>query len=131
MTSFHLPVDPLETVDSIDAVEYDTDAGTFRAGFDGTRDRVSLAVVAVVAAVADSGPLELPPLHSAIDTGALDALSPAHATGERRSDRVRFSYATFDVTVCSEGTIEVAPEETDRSNPDEGDVEAGDEDGAR
>lgn len=131
MTAFKLPIDPLETVDSIETVEYDIDAGIFRTGFDETRDRVSLAVVAVVAAVTDSNPVELPPLHAAIDTGALDALFPAHATGDRRNSRARFSYATFDVTVRSEGTIEVAPEGTNRSNPDERGADTGDEDGSR
>lgn len=99
-------LDPVEIVDSMPFVEFDIDAERFRAVFDSDHDSASLAVVAVVATAAHRDPIDLPPLHSAIDSSALNDLFSRSTTGEQR---VSFRYEGFDVTVFDEGTIEVSP----------------------
>ena len=106
MTSSHETAGPVEIVDSMEAVEFDIDAGLFRAAYDCKRDRASMAIVAVVAAATNRDSLELTPLHAAIDSSALDALFSKSKAGVRR---VSFSYEGFDVTVTNEGTIEATP----------------------
>lgn len=106
MTSSPETLGPVEIIDSMPFVEVDVDAERFRAAFDGDRDSASLAVVAVVAAAAHRDPFDLPPLHSAIDSTALDDLFPRSTTG---GQHVSFRYEGFDVTVFDEGTIEASP----------------------
>ena len=101
----------VEAVDSMNNVEFDVDADLVRAEYDGSRDQPSLAIVAVVAAAANSDPIELSPLHSAIDTGTLDDLLSETATDDRKNFRLSFSYEGFAVTAFSDGTIEVTPME--------------------
>jgi hypothetical protein len=64
---------------------------------------VSERIVAAVAAHADADPLELPPLHEAIDSDAVDDLFHDGSSGS-----VRFRYAGRTVTVDSEGRVDVA-----------------------
>lgn len=105
----------VEVVDSMNDVEFDVDADVFRGEYDSSRDHPSLAIVAVVAAAADSDPIELSPLHSVIDTGALDELLSETTTDDKKSVCLSFEYEEFDVTVYSEGTIEVSPMENTQS----------------
>ncbi|ELY63365.1 HalOD1 output domain-containing protein [Natrinema versiforme] len=90
-------------------VAFDVDANVFRAEYDSSRDQPSLAILAVVAVAANSDPTELSPLHSVIDTAALDDLLSETATDDRRNVRLSFSYEGFSVTACSAGTVEVSP----------------------
>jgi len=92
-----------DLVTSIDSIEFCNEEGVFRASYDGSRDRTSMAVLAVIAAADRSDPLDLPPLQSATDVDALDQLF-------RRSDgggSASFHYDEFDVTVFEDGSIEV------------------------
>lgn len=98
-----------EIVPSMKNVELLVDDGVYRAEYDNTRDQPSLAVVAAVAAADNSDPCELSPLHSAIDTGALDDLFSATANDDRGNGHLSFLYEGFGVTVSREGTIEVSP----------------------
>ncbi|AEH37151.1 HalOD1 output domain-containing protein [Halopiger xanaduensis] len=114
MTPSHKEIGALgavEAVGSMNSVEFDIDANIFRAEYDSSRDQPSLAIVAVVAAAANSDPNELSPLHSAIDTGALDDLLSGTATDDQKNVCFSFSYEGFAVTTFSEGTIEVKPME--------------------
>lgn len=67
--------------------------------FDQSLDKVSLAVIGAVADATGTDPMELPPLYSAIDTEALDALF-ASSIG-----KVSFSYNGFEILVEGDGTI--------------------------
>lgn len=109
-------VGTLEIVDSMNCVEFDVDAGCFRAEYDSDRDSTSLAVVAVVGVADNRDPFELAPLHATVDTGALDDLFAASTDETRRGGRVSFAYEGFGVSVRSEGTIEASPYETERPN---------------
>ncbi|QSW99114.1 HalOD1 output domain-containing protein [Haloterrigena alkaliphila] len=106
MTSSHETAGPVEIVDSMEAVEFDIDARLFRAAYDCDRDSASMAIVAVIAVATNRDSLELTPLHSAIDSSALEDLFSAPKDS---AQRVSFSYEGFDVTVTAEGTIEAIP----------------------
>ncbi|AHG01894.1 hypothetical protein HALLA_00955 (plasmid) [Halostagnicola larsenii XH-48] len=109
MESTQESVGAIEIVDSMNDIEFDADEDAFRAEYDSRRDQPSLAVVAMVAAIDDRDPIELSPLHFVIDMEALDDLFSETATDGMRSGCLSFSYEGFDVTVFSEGTIEVSP----------------------
>ncbi|WP_440772480.1 HalOD1 output domain-containing protein [Natronorubrum sp. DTA28] len=99
----------VDIVDSMAAVEFDIERERFRAAYDSTRDSASLAVVAVVATALNSDPMELSPLHSAIDTVALEDLFAPSPGGVREPDSTSFRYEGFAVTVFSAGAIEAVP----------------------
>jgi hypothetical protein len=73
---------------------------------DAPGETVSERVVWRVAAAADSDPSVLPPLYDYIEPDALDALVSNMADGE-----VAFTYAGYDVTVDSDGTVTVRASE--------------------
>ena len=78
--------------------------------------RDGLPSTAVVEAVADAlgrEPFELSPLQHHVDADALDALV-ASRTGEGGDGlRVTFEYEAFEVTVDSDGGVEIRPVEVD------------------
>lgn len=61
---------------------------------------ISERVIREVSKTADSDALSLPPLNDAVDPDALDSLVPQMSDGE-----VVFTYAGYEVTVSSTGTI--------------------------
>jgi hypothetical protein len=91
-------------------VEYNEATNTFQAEFDPATRLASEAVVNTVARANGADSLDLPPLYSAIDSDALNAIftrtldrsTPAGGT-------VTFTYADCTVTVRSHGTIEAEP----------------------
>lgn len=91
-----------DLVASMESVEFCNEDGVFRASYDESRDRTSMAVLAVIAAAERSDPLDLPPLQSATDVDALDRLFGSSGDGRT----VSFHYGEFDVTVFDDGTIE-------------------------
>ena len=97
-----------ELVDSIDVVEFETDCNVFRASFDSSRDSTSLAVVGVVATALGREPTDLTPLHTTVDTDALEMLGTGPSNGPGGCDRISFHYEGFVVT-ASEGEIEAEP----------------------
>ncbi len=110
MRSLDGPADPdapvvptgVDLVPSMDSVEFCVENGVYSASYDGSCDRTSMAVLAVIAAADRSDPLDLPPLQSATDVDALDRLF--RSSGTRST--VSFHYDEFDVTVFDDGTIE-------------------------
>lgn len=77
----------------------------FRTTFDRQTESVGMAVVSTVAAVSNTDPKEMEPLHHVIDTDALDAVFHPGSHG-----RATFSYSGYEVTVRSDGEITVAPD---------------------
>lgn len=102
----------LDTIDSMNTIEFDVDEGLFRAAYDGTCDLTSLAVVAVIATAEKRDPRELEPLHNTIDTDALDSLFSTTPNGGQRSGCISFPYEGFEVTVFDGETIEAVPLQT-------------------
>lgn len=109
MAQAHATSRNLDIVDSIDGVEFDTDTDTFWATYDSARDAVSLAVVAVVAAVEDCAPTDLTPLETAVNTDALRGLFEAPPEQLLTPTTTAFRYEGYEVTVSSEGIIQVSP----------------------
>lgn len=66
------------------------------------RSSVSERVIEKVATASSTDPMELPALWDAIEPDALDKLVGGMADGE-----VSFAYAGFEVTVTSDGTIDL------------------------
>lgn len=75
---------------------------------DKSRKKPSQIVVDRIAELEESSPVDLPPLFSAIDPDALDALFCSRATEDSRSPgHVRFSYSGYDVRVRGDGDVSV------------------------
>jgi hypothetical protein len=104
-------VGTVEIVPSMESVEFAVDDGIYRAEYDSSRDQPSLAVVAAVAAAGQRDIHELTPLHSVVDTAALDELFSTTATEGQRNGCLSFPYEGFEVTVFSDGVIEATPTE--------------------
>lgn len=74
--------------------------------------RPSTAIIEHIADQTDQDPLDMPPLHRSIDADALDELL-THASAASSSDvEITFSYDGFDVTVSSDGQIDLVSELT-------------------
>lgn len=97
---------------SLSPIEFDSESRSVRATHDSARDSTSLAVVSLVATALDRAPLDLTPIHSVIETDALDKLFTEGSTERGNSDSTSFRYEGFDVTVTREGVIEAVPIET-------------------
>jgi len=109
MASAQLTSSSLDVTDSIDDVAFDADTDTFWATYDSARDSVSMAVVAVVAAVEDRAPTDLDPLHSVVDTDALQGLFRTSGQRLQSPTSTSFRYEGYEVTVSSEEIVEVSP----------------------
>lgn len=72
--------------------------------YDPAADAPSQAVVAAVGAFTGTDPIELEPLHAAVDADALDALFQPPAGTDRR---VAFRYDGLEIAVGSPGTVTV------------------------
>ncbi|RQG89635.1 hypothetical protein EA473_21720 [Natrarchaeobius chitinivorans] len=81
--------------------------GLYRLEYDSSADRPSLAVVAAVADISQTDPVELAPLHSAVDTDALENLVQPSNGSSRNKRRVSFQFAGYKISVSSEGIVEV------------------------
>lgn len=91
-----------DLVASMESIEFCHEDEVFRASYDESRDRASMAVLAVIAAAERRDPFDLPPLQSATDVDALDQLFGSPDGG----GTVSFHYDEFEVTVSDDGTIE-------------------------
>lgn len=76
-----------------------------------SRDTRELGTEIVEAVASEKGrdPLDLPPLHDAIDPAALERLFAPTATGRTRDGRVRFAYCDCTVHVGRNGQVRVGP----------------------
>lgn len=83
----------------------DAETGTFRTTFDSRTDSADMAIVSAVAAISNTDPKEMEPLHGVVDTDALNSIV------RRGSDaQVTFPYTGYEVVVRSDGVITVAPD---------------------
>ena len=93
----------------VEAVEHAQESGTVRTQFDQEKTPASMAVVATLADVMDTDPVELDPLHSTVDTDALNALVRVR-NGTNRDIHVTFTHEGHAITVHSYGVITITPE---------------------
>lgn len=100
-----------ETIDDI--IEYDSEKGVYRASYEESTATPSITLVEVIAALEGNDPTALEPLSHTIDMDALDTVLD-HANGIQ-STLITFSYKRYQVTIQSDGIIEVLPTDSDRS----------------
>jgi len=77
---------------------------THRFEYDGAQTPPSMAVVAALTETTGQGPTAFAPIQTRIDASALDTLLSSEAFVE-----VEFSMADHDVTVDSDGGLDIAP----------------------
>jgi hypothetical protein len=86
----------------VETTEYAQESGTVRTQFDQEKTPASLAVIATLADVLDTDPVELDPLHSTLDPDALDALVRVR-NGTNGDIHVTFTHEGHAITVHSYG----------------------------
>ncbi|KYH23736.1 hypothetical protein HAPAU_42160 [Halalkalicoccus paucihalophilus] len=96
-----------DLLDSADEITYHKGKRVYRLEYDSEVDTPSVAVVAAIAAMTRTDPMDLDPLHSVIDTSAFDDLFTA--TDHKRWGRVVFRFSGFEIMASSHGVIEVNP----------------------
>ena len=93
----------------VEAVEYSQEFGTVRTHFDQEKTPASMAVIATLADLLETDPVELDPLHSTIDPDELDALVRVRY-GTDGDTHVTFTHEGHGITVHSYGVITISPE---------------------
>ncbi|WP_440991701.1 HalOD1 output domain-containing protein [Haloarchaeobius baliensis] len=89
---------------------YEPETESFRYSGEDDRWSMSEAVVSSVSVATERDPLDLPPLYSAIDPDALDALlSPVGHQIPSRSITVSFEYAGCWIVIQDQSRIRVRP----------------------
>lgn len=97
-------------IDKREVLDYDADRGAYLASFDSERESIREVVVAVIAVVSETPPLELPSLSRVLEADAVERLVEAAVTDPADGDvHVSFTYTGWDVTVHSYGIIAVRP----------------------
>jgi hypothetical protein len=82
------------------------DATTYTTQVDWNSRPPSNAVVSLVADAEGVEPIDLEPLHSTIDPGALDRLfAPTNTETDRTSGHVAFAFEGYHVTIHGDGEI--------------------------
>lgn len=69
-------------------------------------DSVPMGVVEVVAVAENERPIDLPPLHEAVDTTRLESLTAGDGSGPTEAE---FEYYGYAVTVRSDRTVTLVP----------------------
>ena len=98
----------------VEAVEYSRGSGTVRTQFDQEKTPASMAVIATLADVMDTDPVELDPLYSTVDPDEVDALvrvrSGTNGDSYNGDTHVTFTHEGHTITVHSYGVITITPE---------------------
>ena len=93
----------------VEAVEYSQESGAVRTQFDQEKTPASIAVIATLADLMGTDPVELDPLHSTVDFDELDALVRVR-NGTDGDSHVTFTHEGHAITVHSYGVITITPE---------------------
>ncbi|MFC4542489.1 HalOD1 output domain-containing protein [Halosolutus amylolyticus] len=93
----------------VEAVEYSQESGTVRTQFDQEKTPASIAVIATLADVLDTDPVELDPLQSTVNPDELDALVRVR-NGTNGDTHAAFTHEGHAITVHSYGVITITPE---------------------
>jgi len=97
----------------VEAVEYSQDSATVRSQFDQGKTPASMAVIATLADLMDTDPVDLRPLHSTVDPDALDALVEVR-NGTTGDVQITFTHEGHQICVHSYGVITIAPQDTNQ-----------------
>lgn len=98
------------SVCAFDSFEYEADGHVFRGTYPSHVTDPSIAVVSALAAVTDTDPMAIGPLHDAVDTDALDAIL-TQGPVEGSDVEVSFTVDDHDVTLGTGGTLSIRPPE--------------------
>lgn len=90
----------------LELVEYHRDSETYRAQYDQDAISANMAVVASLSEVMDGDPVELKPLHTSVDTGALDVLVRVRDTTDEDIS-ITFTVEEYAITVYSFGGVTI------------------------
>ncbi|MFC4543122.1 HalOD1 output domain-containing protein [Halosolutus amylolyticus] len=94
--------------DSVESLEYDPDAETYRVAYDTATTSASRAVLAALDSIAPERLQRGGPLYDALDPDALDRILAPPRDDETAAERsVRFTYLGFRITAFSEGYLEI------------------------
>jgi hypothetical protein len=105
----------------VEAVEYHQETATVRTQFDQEKTTASMAVIATLADVLDTDPVELDPLYSTVDPGALDAI--VRVRHDTDGDiHVTFTHEGHAITVFSYGMVTISREHDPTAMKDERDA---------
>lgn len=97
-------------IDAREALDYDAETNTYRARIDWRNESTTLDVVATVAAVSNTPPLELPTLYDDIDPDAFDALAELTRSDAAMGETlVAMTYVGYEVTVHGDGVLSIRP----------------------
>ena len=103
---------------NVDAIEYNRESATVRTQFDQEKTPPSMAVIATLADVMGVDPVEIDPLHSAIDPDALDSL--VRVRNRTSGDiHVSFTHENHAITVQSYGVVTITPKRGSTAKPDD------------
>ena len=104
-----------------DRTGYDPMTDTYHHQYDwDSSERLSGAIIATVATVADTEPTELEPLYDCVDPDALDALfRPLSEDRPRSHGRLSFSFDEYEVAVHGHGEIIVDVSDINTSRGEE------------
>lgn len=86
-------------------IDYDERADSYHVACESS-ELASTNVVLSIAALEGVGPVDLPPLAETVDPDALDKLFSPSADVD---GSVSFEYAGYDVTISSDGKLEIVP----------------------
>jgi hypothetical protein len=93
----------------VEAVEYFQKSGTVRTRFDQEKTPASIAVIATLADLLETDPVELDPLHSTVGLDELDRL--VRVQNETNGDtHVTFTHEGHAITVHTYGVVVITPE---------------------
>ena len=97
----------------VEAVEYSREPGAVRTQFDQEKTPASIAVIATLADLMGTDPVELDPLHSAVDPDELDTLvrfrNGTNGNPHNGDTHVTFTHEGHAITVHSYGVITITP----------------------
>ena len=93
----------------VETVEHAPESETVRTQFDQEKTPASIAVIATLADVLDTDPVELDPLHSTVDPDELDGLVRV-PNGRNGDTHAAFTHEGHAITVHSYGVITITPE---------------------
>jgi len=103
----------------VESVEYSHDERSVRTQFAQEKTPPSLAIIATLADVMDTEPVELSPLQSTVDTEALDALVQVRS-GTTGDIHVTFTHEGYEIRVHSYGVVTVThPDHAPAAGDDE------------
>lgn len=91
-----------------ESFEYHDDESAFRAIYSHDVESPSYAIVNAVAAASDTDPLDMDPLHTTVDTDALESLIAPRRAAVGDLD-ITFEYHGCEVTVSSYGSLKIKP----------------------